>query len=48
MNYNLDLFWYKWLKKYNFFANLFKLFLNHSGMVRALSKGPEHPKKINI
>ena len=25
---------------------VFKLFFNHSGMVLALSKGPEHPKKL--
>ena len=28
-----------------YFANVFELFLNHSGMVLALSKGPEPSKK---
>ena len=31
------------LLKKKTFPKMFKLFFNHSGMVLALSKGPEHP-----
>ena len=33
-------------KKIFYFPICFKLLFNHSGMVLALSKGPEHPKKL--
>ena len=42
-NNNFDLIGYKMV----IFLQIFlKLFLNHSGMVLALSKGPEAPKKL--
>ena len=40
------IFIWQLLTKNNIVLNFFKLFFNHSGMVLALSKGPEHPKKI--